>query len=66
MDFPHTATALVEELDRLFPEKLPEVGDSLEAIHRHAGKREVVLFLKHWRDAAKRRADRPVKSRGRR
>jgi hypothetical protein len=26
----------------------------MESIQRHAGKRELVLMLKHWRDATKR------------
>jgi len=66
LQFPHTASALLEELERLVPERVPEAGDSMEAIQRYAGKRELVLMLKNWRDAAKRAADRPTKPRGRR
>jgi hypothetical protein len=56
MQLPESATALIDELDRLYPERLPEVGAAAEEIHRYAGKREVVLFLKHWRDTAGRPA----------
>lgn len=54
LKFPDTAVALVDELDRLVPERVPEAGDSMESIQRYAGKRELVLFLKNWRDALKR------------
>lgn len=64
MKFPDSATALVDELDRLVPERVPEAGDSMEAIQRYAGKRELVLFLQHWRDQMRRDVDR--KQRGRR
>jgi len=64
MKFPDSATALVDELDRLVPERVPEAGDSMEAIQRYAGKRELVLFLQHWRDQMRRDVER--KPRGRR
>lgn len=64
MKFPDSATALVDELDRLVPERVPEAGDSMEAIQRYAGKRELVLFLMHWRDQMRRDVER--KPRGRR
>jgi hypothetical protein len=54
LKFPDTAVALVDELDRLVPERVPEAGDSMESIQRYAGKRELVLFLQNWRDALKR------------
>jgi len=54
MKFPDSAVALVDELNRLVPERVPEAGESMESIQRQAGKRELVLFLNHWRDAAKR------------
>lgn len=54
MKFPESAVALVDELDRLYPERLPEKGESMEDYQRHAGRREVVLFLKHWRGAMSR------------
>lgn len=58
MQFPTASFALVDELDRLVPEKVPEAGDSMEEIQRYAGKRELVLFLKHWRDQKTRAAAR--------
>jgi hypothetical protein len=54
MKFPDTAVGLIDELDRMYPERLPEIGDSLEAVHRRAGNREVVLFLKQWRGQTRR------------
>lgn len=54
MNLPDTASGLIDELDRLVPERVPEVGESEIAIHRYAAKRELVLLLKHWREAAKR------------
>jgi len=54
MKFRDSAVALVDELNRLVPERVPEAGESMESIQRQAGKRELVLFLNHWRDAAKR------------
>ena len=54
MQLPDSSYALIDELDRIFPEKLPEPNESLESIQRHAGKREVVLFLKHWAETARR------------
>lgn len=48
MKFPHLARELVAELDRLVPERVPEPGDDMVTIQRHAAKRELVLFLKRW------------------
>lgn len=63
MKFPETAAALVEELDRLFPERVPEIGDSMEAIQRYAGRRELILFLKNWQGKFGRDVDRRQKGR---
>jgi hypothetical protein len=63
LKFPDSAVALVDELDRLVPERVPEAGDSMESIQRQAGKRELVLFLKNWRDAFKRETIRRAGSR---
>lgn len=54
MKFPSTARELLMELDRIVPEKVPEVGDDLLTIHRHAAKRELVLFLKNWEERSRR------------
>lgn len=56
MRFPESAAALVAELDVMFPEVVPAVGDSMEAIQRQAGKRELVQFLKYWRAQTQREA----------
>lgn len=58
MKFPTSSIELLDELDRMVPERVPEAGDSMEAIQRYAGKRELVLFLKHWRDQQVRSAAR--------
>jgi quinol monooxygenase YgiN len=49
-NFPNSASALVDELDRMFPERPAEAGQTEIEIHRTAAKRELVLILKHWRD----------------
>lgn len=56
MQLPDSAYALIDELDRIFPERLPELGDELESIQRYAGKREVVLFLKQWANRSRQAA----------
>lgn len=61
MNFPASANELVDELDRIYPEVVPEPGDDLIAIHRQAAKREVVKFLIHWRDKKVRSAQRRMR-----
>jgi hypothetical protein len=63
--FPHTVDELFDALDRLVPERVPEAGDSMEAIQRYAGKRELVLYLHHWR-GQRERAERRAVTKGRR
>jgi hypothetical protein len=46
MAFPETATALLDIIDRMVPEKVPEPADTMEVIQRYAGKRELVLQLR--------------------
>lgn len=58
MKFPINSLELLEELDRLVPERVPQAGDTMEDIQRYAGKRELVLFLKHWRDQMGRTVER--------
>ena len=58
MNFPASANELVDELDRMFPEVVPEAGDDMITIQRKAAQREVVLTLKHWRDQRVRAAKR--------
>ena len=62
MKLPLTADELIDELDKLVPECVPQAGDSMEAIQRYAGKRELVLYLKHLRD----RREAPIIKKGRR
>lgn len=50
LKFPESAKALVDEIDRMIPERVPQAGESMEEIQRYAGKRELVLFLKFLRD----------------
>lgn len=54
MKFPTSSLELLDELDRMVPERVPQAGDSMEDIQRYAGKRELVLFLKNWRDQMQR------------
>lgn len=61
MKFPASANELVDELDRMFPERVPEAGDDMITIQRAAGKRELILFLKHWKDAGVRSAIRKAR-----
>ena len=65
MNFPAGSKELIDELARMFPERLPEAGEDPAVTQRHAGKREVVLFLIHWRDAAVRSAVREPRKRSR-
>lgn len=61
MKFPASANELVDELERLFPEVVPEPGDDMISIQRQAAKREVVRFLQHWRGQATRSANRKAR-----
>jgi hypothetical protein len=47
---PPTVDDLIDELDTLVPELVPSADTPLLEIQRHAGKRELVLFLKRLRD----------------
>jgi hypothetical protein len=61
MKFPASANELVDELDRLFPEVVPSADDTMIEIQRQSAKREMVQFLKHWRDQRVRSANRKVR-----
>lgn len=50
MRFPESASALVDQLDKMFPERPAQPEETPIEIHRSAAKRELVLFLKQWRD----------------
>jgi hypothetical protein len=64
MKFPTSSFELLDEIQKLVPERLPEAGETMESYNRYAGKRELVLQLIHARDVARRaatRADTPRK-----
>lgn len=61
MNFPASANELVDRLDEMFPECVPEAGDDMITIQRKAAKRELVNFLKHWRDQRVRSAARKTR-----
>jgi hypothetical protein len=45
---PEVSLDLVRELDRLYPNRAPRNGESLESIYRYAGARAVVDQLIRW------------------
>lgn len=51
--FPDTADQLVDELLRIVPERPSTPKTSRDEDLAHGGKRELVLFLKSWRDKAR-------------
>lgn len=44
--FPEVSQALIDELDRLFPEACPNLSDPERSIWFKVGQRDVVRFLK--------------------
>lgn len=58
MKFPTSSLELLEEIQKLVPERLPNEGETMESYQRYAGKRELVLLLIHARDQARRAATR--------
>lgn len=63
--FPESASALVDELDRMFPEKPATPKTSREDDLAHGAKRELIHFLKNWRENSKSAAE-PIVRRSRR
>lgn len=51
--FPDSASALVDELDRMFPERPATPKTNREEDLANGAKRELVLFLKTWRDKSR-------------
>lgn len=51
--FPDSASALVDELERMFPEKASSPDSSREHDLHHGGKRDLILFLRGWRDQSR-------------
>jgi hypothetical protein len=49
---PPYSTDLIDQLDALFPERCIREGETLEQAHRHAGKRDLINFLRQLRDEA--------------
>jgi hypothetical protein len=47
---PPLSTDLVDELNKLHPERCMREGETLEAHSRYAGKRELINFLIQLRD----------------
>jgi hypothetical protein len=45
MEIPLFSEELIKLLDEMFPHRCPDLGQSLEEIHRYAGKREIVDML---------------------
>lgn len=60
--FPDSASALVDELDAMFPERVSSPETSREEDLHHGGKRELINFLKQWRAQAR---GEPVKGQSR-
>lgn len=58
MKFPHSSFDLIDEIDRMVPERLPNVGETMTDYNRYVGKRELVIQLKHLRDESRRAAAR--------
>lgn len=65
MKFPTNSFELLDEIERLVPERLPEKGETMEDYNRYVGKRELVLQLRHARDLARRPEPQPRPKRGR-
>lgn len=63
--FPDSASALVDELDRMFPERPATPKTSREEDLAHGAKRELIHFLKTWKENS-RKASPPVVRRSRR
>lgn len=50
LKFPHTADQLLDLMDEMVPEVVPEAGDDLITIQRQAAKRQLIKDLKFLRD----------------
>lgn len=54
--FPTHATDLVKDLDKRYPERCIDKGESFEDHLRYAGARDVIRWLNDWLSAANRLA----------
>lgn len=53
LDFPVSATELVDLLDELYPPRCIAPGQPLEEAIRYAGSRDLIDMLINWRDHEK-------------
>lgn len=53
---PSTVTGLIEELDKLYPHRCIQPGQSETDAHRYAGRRELIDELKARLDATEKKA----------
>lgn len=63
--FPDSASVLVDELDRMFPERPPSPKTTREEDLNLGAKRELIHFLRTWRENS-RKASQPIVRRSRR
>ena len=49
---PQLSVDLIDELDKMFPARCIEAGQTLEAANRYAGKRDLIDYLRALRDEA--------------
>lgn len=65
MKWPASSAELLDQIEKMVPERLPEPGETMEAYNQHVGARRLVLQLKHARDEAKRAAARATEGKPR-
>lgn len=53
MTLPDSASALIDELDRMFPEKASSPESSRDHDLFYGGKRDLILFLKDMRELSR-------------
>lgn len=49
---PANSIDLIDELDKMFPQRVVQVGEKFEDAIRYAGKCDLIQFLKRLRDDA--------------
>jgi hypothetical protein len=59
--FPDTASALVDELDRMFPERPATPKTNREEDLAHGAKRELIHFLQTWRENSRKASPQVVR-----
>lgn len=63
--FPDSASALIDELDRIYPERPASPKTNREEDLAYGAKRELIHFLRQWRENS-RKASTPIVRRPRR